>query len=159
MTASNIVLETLYKFCEEHNFKHPHMIIAKELVAKGLEQSQCTIENIKLIVYSYFNFTIEQVERKTRKREIVQARQIAHFFAKETSDHFELGWSFADIGKEIGKKNHATVLHACKRVEGFCETERSYNMKIIAIRDIIRINLKPPKINKNNEPRETNVPS
>lgn len=159
MTALSIVLKTLYGFCKDHDFKHPHMIIAEELVAEEYVRSQCTIENIKLIVYNYLNLTVERAEGKSRRKELVQARQIAQFFAKETSDHFKFEWSFTTIGEEIGKKNHATVLHACRKVEGFCETERSYNMKIIAIRDIIRINLKPSNTNENDESRETDVPS
>jgi chromosomal replication initiation ATPase DnaA len=40
-----------------------------------------TISELKLIVADYFTMSVETLEKKTRKREIVKARQTAHFFA------------------------------------------------------------------------------
>ena len=135
------VLTTLYGFCLEHEFLHPHMIIADELINNTALYYE--INGIKRIVCEYFNLEQVDIDKITRKREIVQVRQIAHFFAKETSDHFKLSWSLADIGKKIGGKNHATVLHSIKTVKNVCDTDRAFNHKVIAIRDIIRLKFKP----------------
>jgi len=35
--------------------------------------------------------------------------------------------SLANIGKEIGKRDHATVLHACKTVDNLKSTDKSFN--------------------------------
>ena len=53
---------------------------------------------------------IPTLQSKTRKRHIVQARQLAMFFAKKYTKA-----SLASIGSQIGKRDHATVLHACKK--------------------------------------------
>ena len=57
---------------------------------------------------------VDTLQSKTRKRHIVQARQLAMFFAKKFTKA-----SLASIGSQIGKRDHATVLHACKTVEFF----------------------------------------
>ena len=47
-----------------------------------------------------------------RQRHIVQARQIAMYFAKKFTKA-----SLASIGTQIGRRDHATVLHACKKIK------------------------------------------
>ena len=58
---------------------------------------------------------------KTRKREIVELRQKAMSLSKIFT-----GASLATIGQEIGDKDHATVLHACKTVNDLIDTDKSY---------------------------------
>ena len=55
---------------------------------------------------------VTTLQSKTRKRHIVQARQLAMFFAKKLTKA-----SLANIGQQIGHRDHATVLHACKTVD------------------------------------------
>lgn len=80
-----------------------------------------TITDIKNMVAYFFNMPVEQMDLKTRKREIVQPRQIAMFFSK----HGNKG-SLAEIGEEIGNKDHATVLHACKTVNNLYDTDKKF---------------------------------
>jgi chromosomal replication initiator protein len=68
---------------------------------------------------------IDLISSKTRKREIVQARQIAMFFAKSLTKN-----SLATIGSQIGGKDHATVLHACKTVNNLIETDKRFKVYI-----------------------------
>ncbi len=64
---------------------------------------------------------IDILQSKSRKRNVVQARQIAMFFAKRFTKA-----SLATIGTQIGKRDHATVLHACKTVGNLSETDRQF---------------------------------
>jgi chromosomal replication initiator protein len=64
---------------------------------------------------------IETLQSKTRKRHIVQARQIAMYFAKKMTKA-----SLASIGKQIGDRDHATVLHACKTVNNLTSTDKQF---------------------------------
>ncbi len=59
----------------------------------------------------FVNLKFETMKSKTRKREIVQCRQLAMYFSKQMTKN-----SLAMIGKHCGNKDHATVLHACKTV-------------------------------------------
>ena len=71
---------------------------------------------------------------KTRKREIVQARQIAMFFAKNLTKS-----SLATIGTSIGGKDHATVLHACKTVNNLLETDKGFRVYIDEIENKLKM--------------------
>ena len=58
---------------------------------------------------------------KTRKREIVQARQIAMYLSRSLTKT-----SLSSIGSQLGGKDHATVLHACNTVSDLMDTDRSF---------------------------------
>ena len=74
------------------------------------------------MVSEYFQMDVETLQSKTRKRHIVQARQLAMFFAKKFTKA-----SLASIGSQIGKRDHATVLHACKTVDNLASTDKQFN--------------------------------
>ena len=61
---------------------------------------------------------LETMLMKSRKREIVGARQISMSLSKRFTIH-----SLAVIGREHGGKDHATVLHACKTVQNLLDTK------------------------------------
>jgi chromosomal replication initiator protein len=52
---------------------------------------------------------------------VVQARQLAMFFAKKYTKN-----SLANIGSQIGDRDHATVLHACKTVDNLVSTDKQF---------------------------------
>lgn len=66
----------------------------------------------------------ETLKSKTRKREVVEARQIAMRIAKALTN-----CSLAVIGADIGRKDHATVLHACRTINNLCETNYKFKAK------------------------------
>lgn len=80
-----------------------------------------SIDQIQKIVSDYFDMDIDTLQSKTRKRHIVQARQIAMYFAKKMTKS-----SLASIGKQIGSRDHATVLHACKTVDNLQSTDKEF---------------------------------
>ncbi len=84
-----------------------------------------TIAIIQKYVCGYYGIPISSLNLKTRKREIVQARQIAMYFSKNLTKS-----SLATIGSQIGDKDHATVLHACKVVNNLYDTEKRYKLQI-----------------------------
>lgn len=139
MKSWKVVMRTLLNLCKEAGIKHEHMIIAEELLVEAEEEK--TIHNIKMIVYEHFNLSELEGDEEIRKREIVQARQIAMAMCLEFK---EPDWSLEKIGREIGNKDHATVLHAKKKVEGYCEIERDYNHNIQLIRGKIIMKLRKP---------------
>lgn len=83
------------------------------------------IKEIKEKVGKYYNIPVEILDSNTRKREIVQARQIAMFFSKSLTKS-----SLSVIGSQIGDKDHATVLHACKTVNNLIDTDKKFRMQI-----------------------------
>ena len=105
------------------NRKEYSIELAQSIIEKSVKNSQCdlTIDHIQQIIADYFNLDIESLHSKTRKRNVVQARQLAMFFSKKYTKN-----SLSTIGSQIGQRDHATVLHACKTVENLIETDREF---------------------------------
>ena len=88
----------------------------------GLSKKQIFgIETIQKVVCEYFSLPLDVINSKTRKREIVQARQLAMFFSKKHTKS-----SLATIGQHCGNKDHATVLHAVKTVNNLVDTDKKF---------------------------------
>ena len=69
------------------------------------------IEEIVKIIAGYYNTEPQLIYDKTRKKEIVYVRQVVMYILRE---FFNL--SFPGIGKEIGGRDHTTVMHSCDKV-------------------------------------------
>jgi chromosomal replication initiator protein len=97
--------------------------LAKQMIDKFVKNTarEVSIEYIQKVVCDYFELPIEMLKSKTRKREVVQARQIAMYFSKKMTKS-----SLANIGAHCGGKDHATVLHACRTVNNLSETDKQF---------------------------------
>ena len=91
-----------------------------------------TFKSIKKIICEGQNVSPDVVFQKTRKGEIVFARQLIMYFSRKY-----LKWSLAKTGCVCGKKDHATVLHAQRSINNyiyFCPEKKKmikeYNSKI-----------------------------
>lgn len=89
------------------------------------EVKNITIDDIIKTVCKHFGLELNAIHTKSRKREVVQARQVAMYLAKNKTD-----FSTSKIGKFIGNKDHATVLHACKTVKGQLEVDKAFNAEL-----------------------------
>jgi chromosomal replication initiator protein len=97
--------------------------LAKQMIDKFVKNTarEVSIDYIQKVVCDYFDLPIELLKSKTRKREVVQARQIAMYFAKSMTKS-----SLATIGLHCGGKDHATVLHACRTVNNLMDTDKRF---------------------------------
>jgi hypothetical protein len=79
------------------------------------------------VVSEYYNMSSRALNQKTRKREIVQGRQICFYLGK---NHTNL--TLSALGKEFGK-DHATVKHGIKVVNNLIDTDRqiSHDIRVI----------------------------
>ncbi|MGJ5642105.1 chromosomal replication initiator protein DnaA [Formosa sp. S-31] len=105
------------------NKKEITLDLAKQIVEKFVKNTkrEVSIDYIQKVVSDYFQMNVDTLQSKTRKRHIVQARQLAMFFAKKYTKA-----SLASIGSQIGKRDHATVLHACKTVDNLQTTDKQF---------------------------------
>ena len=97
--------------------------LAQDVVMKFVKNTkrEVSIDYIQKVVSDYFQMDVETLQSKTRRRHIVQARQLAMYFAKKFTKA-----SLASIGNQIGKRDHATVLHACKTVDNLTFTDKQF---------------------------------
>ncbi|HHW82142.1 MAG TPA: chromosomal replication initiator protein DnaA, partial [Bacteroidales bacterium] len=110
------------------------LTLARRVIEQSIkfEVKKITVQKIQEVVCDYFNIKRDLIQSRSRKREIVQARQVAMYFTKA---HTEL--SLAQIGTHIGKRNHATVLHACKTVSGLKEVDKTFRSNLKEIERIL----------------------
>ena len=107
------------------------LVLAKEVLRDMIKDTRVnlTIEEIQRIVCEYFDIGEDLVRAKTRKREVVQARQVAMYFAKQLTQH-----SLKTIGLHFGGRDHSTVIHANQSVENQIETNPKFREMIEEIR-------------------------
>ncbi len=70
----------------------------------------------------YFGITLEELKSKSRKKEVVNARQMAMYLAKEHTQH-----SLKAIGYHFGGRDHATVIHAIRTVQNSMKDQKVNN--------------------------------
>lgn len=105
--------------------------LAREVlkVVVGDVRSPLTIEAIQRVVCEYFNIPEDLIRAKTRKQEIVSARQVAMYLAKELTNS-----SLKTIGLHFGGRDHSTVIHAYQSVEDQMKIDTKYNTNIQQLR-------------------------
>ncbi|MFY0626873.1 MAG: chromosomal replication initiator protein DnaA [Reichenbachiella sp.] len=89
-------------------------------IVKNIE-SEVGIEYIQKTVSEYFNVSHDDLKAKTRKKEIVIARQIAMYFSKDYTNH-----SLKSIGSHFGGRDHSTVIHALQSVNDMLDTDARF---------------------------------
>lgn len=109
--------------------------LAQLIVHKAVrnETKPITVEDILDKVCKHFEIEPSAIHTKSRKREVVQVRQIAMYLAKKHTDS-----SSSKIGALIGKKDHATVLHACKIVKDQFEVDKAFRAELEEIESSLR---------------------
>ena len=108
--------------------------LAEKITEKivGEQKTEITIDKVQTVVCEYFNISREMLLSKTRKRQIVQARQIAMYMSRNM-----INCSLSTIGSEIGGKDHATVLHACTTVSDLMSTDKTFKQYVTDIEKML----------------------
>lgn len=114
--------------CEKHrSMLELAATITDNLV--GEQKTEVSIDKVQKKVCEYFNISKDDIHSKSRKRNIVQARQIAMFLSRNLISNCSL----STIGSEIGGKDHATVLHACMTVSDLMATDKVFRKYVTDI--------------------------
>ena len=92
-----------------------------------------TVETIRDAVCEYFSLSVDAISTKSRKREVVQARQIAMYLSKQLTKS-----SLSCIGNTIGQRDHATVLHACKIVNDLMDCDKNFRTSVMEIEEKLK---------------------
>ena len=88
-------------------------------------EAEVSIDYIQKMVSEYFHIKTEDLKDKTRKKEIVIARQLAMYFAKEYTNH-----SLKSIGYHFGGRDHSTVIHAVQAVNDMYDTDPRFRNSV-----------------------------
>ncbi|MDZ7772334.1 MAG: chromosomal replication initiator protein DnaA [Balneolaceae bacterium] len=110
--------------------------MAKKVLKDMIKESstQISIEAIQNYVCEYFGIDTNKVREKTRKQEIVEARQIAMYLAKQFTDS-----SLKTIGLHFGGRDHSTVIHAISTVEERMQTSPKHKRIVEELKQKIEV--------------------
>ena len=101
----------------------------------GEDTSNITIDKVQKAVCDYFNITRDALLSLSRKRQIVQARQISMYLCRNLITNCSL----STIGAESGGKDHATVLHACATVTDLMATDKFFKKYVSDLEKILHV--------------------
>jgi chromosomal replication initiator protein len=92
-------------------------------------EAEVNVDFIQKTVADYFSIPVSLLKEKTRKKEIVTARQVAMYFTKEHTNH-----SLKTIGYHFGGRDHATVIHSVQTVSDMIDSDKKFKEQITELR-------------------------
>ena len=92
-----------------------------------------TIDTIQKIVAEHFDVRLSDMTSRRRPKSIAQPRQIAMFLSREFTQ-----CSLKDISEAFGKKDHGTVIHACKTVSGLMTATDDFRRMVTGLMETIK---------------------
>jgi chromosomal replication initiator protein len=105
--------------------------VLKQLLRKE-EKKEITIEEIVKVVGSKFNIKISEIKSQKKNKNIVLARQVSMFLAREMTSS-----SFPDIGDKIGSRDHSTVIYAHNKIKKILDTNKALRDTVEEIKEIL----------------------
>lgn len=103
------------------------LAMAKEVLkdVMGVQKQFVSLQTIQNQVCSVFAINLTDMLSSTRVRSVVIARQIAMYLSKELTNY-----SYSEIGKVFGNRDHSTVIHAVKNIKDRISTDSGFNSNI-----------------------------
>ena len=110
--------------------------LAKKVLRNFVKTSskEITIEAIQRMVCDFFDVPYDKLLQKTRKREIVQARQITMYLAKAFTKN-----SLKTIGEHFGGRDHTTVIHSCQTVKDLMDTDNLFRENVMELQQKVQL--------------------
>ncbi len=109
------------------NKRNIDLALAKEVIQNFVSNihKEITVDFIQNLVAEHFKIPVETLKSKTRKRQIVIARQLSMFLAKKMTRA-----SLKKIGETFGGRDHSTVIHALRAVENMLDTDPAFKQTL-----------------------------
>ena len=98
-------------------------------------RSPVTIDQIQRVVCEFFDLPEDLLRAKTRKQEVVIARQVAMYLAKELTNS-----SLKTIGLHFGGRDHSTVIHAYQSVQNHLSADSMFKQNVEQLRRHLALN-------------------
>lgn len=112
--------------------------LAKAILEDALltteDSSETSIEVIQNTVCDYFGISIEDLNSKSRKRQVAMARQIAMYLS-----HQKTNTPLKTIGKKFGGRDHSTVIHANRAVKAKQAKDETYKKILEELKHQIKV--------------------
>ena len=110
--------------------------LAKEVLRMVVNESKSpiNIDQIQRTVCEFYDIPEDLLRAKTRKQEVVNARQVAMFLSKELTNS-----SLKTIGLHFGGRDHSTVIHSCQTIQDRIQNDSVFKQNIDQLRKRIEL--------------------
>ena len=115
---------------------HLDMRLAERIVKRAVkvDNHPLTIDDILEKVCRHYNVEQRQVFSKSRKRELVQVRQVSMYLAQKYTK-----MRASRIGQLIGNRDHSTVIHSCNAIEQRLKVDTTFSDEIRSIENSFKL--------------------
>uniref|UniRef100_A0AB33IVD5 Chromosomal replication initiator protein DnaA n=1 Tax=Prevotella sp. GTC17253 TaxID=3236793 RepID=A0AB33IVD5_9BACT len=112
------------------------MRLAERVIKRAvkIDDKPLTIDEIVETVCNHFNVTPTAVNSRSRKRDLVEARQVSMYLAQKYTK-----MPASRIGKLVGNRDHSTVIHSCSQVEMRRKTDHSFSDELVSIENAFKL--------------------
>ncbi len=108
-------LTKLFAYCDLAG-ETPSLAVAEkillEIISKSQRRQAVSAEKVLKSVQKFYHIPIEDLVSKKRNREIIRPRHVAMYILYKV-----VGMSYPEIGRELGGKDHSTIMHGSKAIE------------------------------------------
>ncbi len=120
------------------NLKSIDIDLAKDIIRRYVlsADKEVALEKIKKLVADHYKVTVEKIQSSTRKREVVIARQLSMYFAKNFTNK-----SLKSIGDDFGGKDHSTVIYSLKAVQDMMDTDEVFKNQVTEIERKVQMSI------------------
>ncbi len=112
--------------------------LAKDVIRNFVTEinREITVDFIQKLVADYFKVPVDTLQAQTRKRQIVIARQLSMYLAKNMTTK-----SLKGIGAFFGGRDHSTVIHSCRAVQDMMDTDMVFKDTVSDLEKKIKMSL------------------
>ena len=106
------------------------MRLAERVIKRAvkIDDKPLTVDEILDTVCNHFSVTLSAVNSKSRKRDLVIARQVTMYLAQKYTK-----MPASRIGRLVGNRDHSTVIHSCTQVENRLKVDSSFKEEVNSI--------------------------
>ena len=132
------VIDSLMAYSIVYN-SNIDMRLAERVIKRAvdIDDKPLTVDDIMDTVCRHFNVSPSAVSSRSRKRELVMARQVSMYLAQKYTK-----MPASRIGKLVGGRDHSTVIHSCSQVEQRLKADKAFDMEITSIEDSFKLKTK-----------------
>lgn len=112
------------------------MRLAQRVIQRAvkIDDKPLTIDEILEKVCNHFNVSVSAVNGRSRKQDLVTARQVSMYLAQKYTK-----MPASRIGKLVGGRDHSTVIHSCSRVEQRLQVDSMFSNELMSIENSFKL--------------------
>lgn len=112
------------------------MRLAQRVIQRAvkIDDKPLTIDEILEKVCNHFNVSVSAVNGRSRKQDLVTARQVSMYLAQKYTK-----MPASRIGKLVGGRDHSTVIHSCSRIEQRLQVDTMFSNELMSIENSFKL--------------------